>query len=93
MPEPRSVWDDLRGLANSIDHVISFEHEVRPRPPLVCEPMMEYDRNEDEIGRVCRIHQEQWWPCQAFREGRGVQKLGPETVQVLTMRPGEARSV
>lgn len=88
MSEPRTPWDDVQDLMASIGHEARFEHVLQPRPPLVCEPIeVDWDSppaqrmpdevfDQDEL-RQCRVHHDEWWPCETFRERGGVDGSQP----------------
>lgn len=97
MVEPRTPWDDLKALTAEAGMEMSFEIRPVEQPPLVCEPMphdfdwpgaVRWPMPEDmDEPTVCRVHHDEWWPCTAFREGRGVQHRPPVETSVLVVRP------
>src|SRR4051812_6788738 len=98
MSEPRTPWDDIQDLMASIGHEAHFEPALVPRPPLVCEPvevdwewppaqrMPDSVWEQDEI-QACRVHRDEYWPCETFRERGGVTPQEPHWVNQLVTRP------
>jgi hypothetical protein len=101
--EQRTPWDDVQDIATSIGHEAFFEPRVITPPPVFCEPQTPNHVVDPDFGwpypkgiepdvddpEVCRVHDDEWWPCAAVRAGRPVTFPPAQVQNVLVMRPKE----
>lgn len=94
--EPRTPWQDLQDIAESIGYECRFELGEVQHPPKICAPtphdwdwpMTTTPMPEDmDEALVCRVHPEQWWPCTTFRDHGGITPQAATVENVFTFRP------
>lgn len=83
---PETSWDTIQRLCGEVGLEAVWGTVWVRHPDLVCEPMVD-DPWSDSGARVCAVHQDEWWPCRATVEGRGVTPRPATLEQRLTVRP------